>query len=582
MAIRKFRKNMKPVIWVITILFLISLVAGYAMSFKGSSVNSQSAFKLNGKNVSMMDAHRSMGMMAENYKRYLGPSVDSEMMNVIAFNEVINKNILLEMADKLKVKVSSSEVNEQMDTIKASFPNKEDFRKALLSQGYTTKTLEKEIKESITLQKVSEGIGSEVTLTPEEISAYYEDYKYTTFEGQSLENAKSKIEQELKTQKKAEIYAKEMTLARTNMKLENLDKTFESYLEKEEFEFDGIKVTNVEYSKRVLNAMAMTKGEFEAAKELAKSSIESEIKLLKAAEAKGIKIETTLPLDLQVANAIKELYIQLKSEVKFEEKDLKAFFEENKLNYDTQKSVSADIAILRIEPSEADDERAKLKAEELLKKLTPQNFAEMAKKNSDGPSGPAGGSLGSFKKGDMVKPFEDAAFIGKVGEIYPEIVKTQFGYHLIFVEEKNEEKETVKASHILLIPEPLEETLTAKAEQVSEVIKDLTEKTITFADLKTDKSFVFSENVNSITEAGYVPGLGYNETLSKAIYESNLDEIKFIKEEKSYILYKKTTQIDEKKAEFEEFKDKIKSDYTNYKAQEALREIEQATQNTAE
>ncbi|MGL5051386.1 MAG: peptidylprolyl isomerase [Cetobacterium sp.] len=579
MAIRKFRKNMKPVIWIITILFLISLIAGYSMSFKSNSSNSQLAFKLNGKKVSMMDTHRSMGMMAENYKRYLGPSVDSEMMNVIAFNEVINKNLLLEIADKLKVKVSNSEVKEQMDQIKASFPTKEELQKALLSQGYTTKTLEKEIKESLTLQKVSEGIGAEVKVTDEEIALYYDEYKYTTFAGQSLEKVKTQISEELKTQKKAEVYAEEMTLARSNMKLENLDKTFENYLEKEDFEFDGVKVTNVEYAKRVLNALAMTKGEVEAAKELAKSSIESEIKLVKAAEAKGIKIGTTLPLDLQVANAVKDLYSKLKSEVTFEEKDLIAFFEENKINYDVQKSASADIAILKVEPTPEDDERTKLKAEELLKKLTPQNFAEMAKTNSDGPSGPTGGSLGSFKKGDMVKPFEEAAFSGKAGEIYPEVVKTQFGYHIIFVEDKNEEKETVKASHILMIPEPLEETLNAKAEEVSEIVKDLTNKTITFEDLKNDKKFMFSENISSITEEGYIPGLGYNETLAKEIYSSNLDEIKFIKEEKDYILYKKTLQIDETKAQFENFKDKVKSDYINSKAQEALREIELSTQN---
>ncbi|MGL5904171.1 MAG: SurA N-terminal domain-containing protein, partial [Cetobacterium sp.] len=96
MAIRKFRRNMKPVIWVITILFLISLVAGYAMSFNSGSTNSQTAFKLNGKKVSMMDTHRSMGMMAENYKRYLGPNVDSEIMNIISFNEFINKKLLLD------------------------------------------------------------------------------------------------------------------------------------------------------------------------------------------------------------------------------------------------------------------------------------------------------------------------------------------------------------------------------------------------------------------------------------------------------------------------------------------------------
>ncbi|MGL5797975.1 MAG: peptidylprolyl isomerase [Cetobacterium sp.] len=576
MAIRKFRRNMKPVIWVITILFLISLVAGYAMSFNSGSTNSQTAFKLNGKKVSMMDTHRSMGMMAENYKRYLGPSVDSEMMNVISFNEFINKRLLLDMADKLKVKVSGSEVNEQMNQIKDSFPSKDEFKKALLSQGYTTKTLEKEIEESIALQKVTETIGSEVQITPEEVSTYYEDYKYAAFDGKPLEDVKAQIEQELKTQKKSEIFAKELTLARSAMKLENLDKTFETYLEKEDLEVEGVKVSNVEYAKRVLNNLAMTKGELEPAKELAKSSIESEIKLLKAAESKGIKVDTTLPLDLKVANSVKELYTQLKAGVTYTDEDLKKFFDENTNSYDIQKSAGADIAVLKVQPTEEDNERAKTKAEELLKTITPKNFAELAKKNSDGPSGPAGGSLGTFKKGDMVKEFEDASFAGEVGKIYPEVVKTQFGYHIIFVQDKKDE--TVTASHILIIPKPLDSALEAKAEEVKTIIKDLTDKTITFQDLKNEKDVVFAENIATITEQGYIPGLGYNQELVKSIYSSNLEEVKYLKEQKDYIIYKKTSQIDEKKAEFEDFKERVKTDYVNSKAQELLREIELNTQ----
>ncbi|MCQ8211256.1 peptidylprolyl isomerase [Cetobacterium somerae] len=580
MAIRKFRRNMKPVIWVVTIFFFISLIAGYAMSFKNTSSNSQLAFKLNGKKVTMVEAHRSMAIMSENYKRYLGANIDPELMNTIAFNELINKNLLLEMADKLKIKVSNSEVDAQMDQIKAAFPDKEQFKNALLSQGYTTKTLEKEIKENLILQKVSEAITGNVNITPEEINEYYSDYKYTMFQGKPLEEVKAQIEQALKTQKGAEVYAEDMTEARAKMKLQDLDKNFDAYVEKEAFEFDGVKVNNVEYAKRVLNALTMTKGDLTQAKELAKSSIESEIKLLKAAEAKGVKVNEALPLDLQVANAVKELYSKLKSEITYTQNDLKDFFQENQINYDTLKSADANIAILKVQPTEEDDAKAKVRAEELLKKVNKENFAEMAKKYSEGPSGPNGGALGTFKKGDMVKPFEDAAFTGVAGEVYPEVVKTQFGYHIIFVESKDNKNETVTASHILIIPEPSEETLNAKDAQVSEIVKDLNNKTITFEDLKNDKDIVFSEKIDGITEEGYVPGLGYNEELAKSIYDSKLGEVGFIKEQKDFIIYRKDSQVDEKKANFEEFENQVKADYVNTKAQEALKEIELSTQNT--
>ena len=87
------------------------------------------------------------------------------------------------------------------------------------------------------------------------------------------------------------------------------------------------------------------------------------------------------------------------------------------------------------------------------------DFAELAKANSDCPSSQKGGDLGEFTRGQMVKPFEEAAFsqeIGKVGEI----VETPFGYHLIKVTAKSPAQEakgdqpakpeTVTASHILV------------------------------------------------------------------------------------------------------------------------------------
>jgi len=65
------------------------------------------------------------------------------------------------------------------------------------------------------------------------------------------------------------------------------------------------------------------------------------------------------------------------------------------------------------------------------------SFEDAAKKFSTCPSGQKGGDLGTFGKGQMVKEFEDAAFAAEIGHVVGP-VKTQFGYHLIKVEQKND------------------------------------------------------------------------------------------------------------------------------------------------
>jgi len=139
--------------------------------------------------------------------------------------------------------------------------------------------------------------------------------------------------------------------------------------------------------------------------------------------------------------------------IKISDADLKKIYDSNMRDYETVKASHILIAFKGSPAAQKDkpeltEEQAKAKAEDIRKKLVAgADFAETAKKESDDTgSGSRGGDLGAFGHGQMVPEFEAAAFAAKAGEITP-VVRTQFGYHIIKVEEKSATGfDTVKAT----------------------------------------------------------------------------------------------------------------------------------------
>ena len=92
--------------------------------------------------------------------------------------------------------------------------------------------------------------------------------------------------------------------------------------------------------------------------------------------------------------------------------------------------------IMKTVPEDSLEAEKKAQIDAIAKVLTPENFAEIAKKESDDRgSSVRGGELGWFGKGMMVKPFEEAAFSMLIGQI-SEPVRSQFGWHIIFKEDE--------------------------------------------------------------------------------------------------------------------------------------------------
>src|ERR1035438_1556943 len=119
------------------------------------------------------------------------------------------------------------------------------------------------------------------------------------------------------------------------------------------------------------------------------------------------------------------------------QQEIQQYFNAHQSDYEVPEQARSRHILIKV-PAGADaktDAAAKAKAEGILKQLQGgANFADLAKKNSDDGSKDQGGELGFYRKGATVPEFEKALFSQKIGDI--EIVKSQFGYHILQVEER--------------------------------------------------------------------------------------------------------------------------------------------------
>ncbi|MGR3219032.1 MAG: peptidylprolyl isomerase [Candidatus Anammoxibacter sp.] len=153
------------------------------------------------------------------------------------------------------------------------------------------------------------------------------------------------------------------------------------------------------------------------------------------------KLREQVKGDVMIDNLIES---NIMSKIAVTDKEVKDFYNAEKENIKEPEQVKARHILFKIDASDSQSKKDEQleKAVNVLKEVKKgeTDFSELAKKYSEGPSGPNGGDLGFFARGRMVPEFEKVAFALKPNEISG-VVKTQFGYHILKVEERKEARE---------------------------------------------------------------------------------------------------------------------------------------------
>jgi peptidyl-prolyl cis-trans isomerase C len=128
---------------------------------------------------------------------------------------------------------------------------------------------------------------------------------------------------------------------------------------------------------------------------------------------------------------------QVTNKIVITDVETQAYYEGNPQMFKQPGQVKASHILIKVEAGADDAQKAEArkKIETVQQKIKAGgDFAELAKEYSEGPSNTRGGDLGFFRRGQMVKPFEDAAFTMKANDV-SDIIETRFGYHIIKVYE---------------------------------------------------------------------------------------------------------------------------------------------------
>ena len=562
MSIRKFRKQMKPFIIVLTVVFILSLAYGGYESYRTSRANkkAQEAMLLNKDYIQKIDIERAKQEVSRAYAE----TVDKDIVDIIAFNDVIDKKLTLDLAKSLKVKVPSSEVNAQYEELESSMGDKEQFRRMLQVQGLTKDSLKNKIEENLLMQKTREEFAKNINPTDEEINAYMSLYSIPSDKKEDAINL-------YKMQKGEEAFKLALIKARKEMQIKDLAPEYENLVEKVSYEEDGFKVTNLDLAKIMATFMVNQKATKEQAEELAKNMIAKQIKVAKMAKEKGVKVNEELDLMSQLQDYAIGLSEKVREEIKPTDAELESFFNTNKSRYNIPETADAKLIFITVKSTKEDDAVAKAEAEKLLAELTPENFSEKGKtlgNNQD----IIYQDLGTFGKQAMVKEFEEALKDVPSNTVINKVIKTKFGYHVVYVK-KNDNNQQWSAEHILIVPYPSDKTVAEKLEKLEKLKADIEAGTLALND-KIDEDVIQSFDAKGITPDGIIPDFVYSPEIAKAVFETPLNKVGIINPNKATIVvFQKTKEVKAEEANFTKLKEEVKKDYINRQVGEYMSKL---------
>lgn len=267
-------------------------------------------------------------------------------------------------------------------------------------------------------------------------------------------------------------------------------------------------------------------------------------------------------------------------DISISDEDLRTYYDDHRKDFRQEQAVHARHILFRVDPGASDDEveAVKKKASDVLALARAgQDFATLAKSYSQDPgSASQGGDLGYFARSQMIKEFADAAFSMKPGEI-SDLVRTQFGFHIIKVEDVRPEKELTfdevkDRIRKKLIEEKAREMAHSKARDFGDAA--LADQDIAKTAARMGLSVV--DVAEWLSASQTLPSFPEDQALMKRIFDLPERGISDVLEVKGGFIVAQVRSLQPPRVlSFDEAKDRVQKDFIREKAQErALQDAE--------
>lgn len=533
-------------------------------------------YQSNGKKFSIDDRviEKTFSRSISNSSMQYYDEIEKEELKLLIFNNLLEQEILLNSSFAKKIIIPKKNIEEQFNMVRNGFPDDISFYKALKSDGFTKITLLKELENDIKLEKVKLAIESQAKVTEEEIKAYYNENEYNSyFINKPYEEIKSDIKESILERKRGEILRYFIESEKERI-IPQKKSSYSKYFSKVVYEKKGFKFTNVDLANKKLMFRNEDLSDEDVLDNIVKTGIDKKLLIVQEAKKLNIKISNNLSKEDKILAYIDGYQKYLIGSIKVSEDELKEHFEENRDRYFIPEIYDIKLMELAVVPSNSDKIEAKKKAQEILKlALAGEDFSNLAKQYSEDGSAQDGGNLGWFSKGQMVQSFEDEAFNGKAGKVIPYVIETEYGYHIIKVEDKSTDNFEVNASHILITPKISNITIQETTKKVTELIEKIKTGNTSFEKVVREFSIIpDTYDFKSVRKGEYMQGIGTAPLLEEAISSSKLNELSYVVGDRAFIFIK-TRHNNEIEATFENSLYRVKYDLIREKAGQILNEM---------